>query len=320
MRLFIDSRHLNLIRGSKIVKIKFVIKKCVKRIVRIKILNALLRGLVKPFSSLIPKNIISRIPVVGRICLQLPNSKKLYLKTYGHDHIASILYFRGIDAYEGSTIKLFIKLLKYTDNFFDIGANIGIYALIAAINNFHRKVYAFEPVPKVFDCFKKNVEINKLHNLQIDSAAITNYDGDITLYVPLETIPTSASTLQGFKNDSNPISVRALTIDSFVAMNNISRVDLIKIDTEGTEHMVLEGAKNIMKRDEPIIICEVLKGRTEKSLHPVLDNLGYKYFWISSEGLIEKGQIEGDGTCKNKNYLFITKKKIQEVMKEIEIS
>jgi FkbM family methyltransferase len=302
------------------MQIKFIIKKFVKRIVWSEIPNLFLRRLVKQFSSITPKNIIKRIPVVGLICLRLPNSKKLYLKTDGHDPIASSLYWGGIDAYESSTIQLFIKLLKYTDTVFDIGAFTGIYALIAAIDNPHRKVYAFEPVPMILDYLKENVRINKIHNLQTNSSAMTNYDGDITLYIPAGAIPTSASTLQGFRNASKAISVQALTIDSFVAINNISRVDLIKIDTEATEHMVLEGAKNTMKRDEPIIICEVLKGRTERFLHSVLDNSGYKYFWISSEGLIEKEQIEGDETYKNRNYLFITKKRIREVMKEIDVS
>jgi FkbM family methyltransferase len=302
------------------MQIKFVIKKFVKRIVWSEIPNFFLRRLVKQFSSITPQNIIKRIPVAGLICLRLPNSKKLYLKTDGNDPIASSLYWGGIDAYESSTIQLFIKLLKYTDTVFDIGAFTGIYALIAAIDNPHRKVYAFEPVPMILDYLKENVRINKLHNLQTNSSAMTNYDGDITLYIPAGAIPTSASTLQGFRNASKAISVQALTIDSFVAMNNISRVDLIKIDTEATEYMVLEGAKNTMKRDEPIIICEVLKGRTERFLHSVLDNSGYKYFWISSEGLIEKEQIEGDETYKNRNYLFITKKRIREVMMEIDVS
>lgn len=302
------------------MQIKAAVKKLIKRTIWVEIINALLRSLIKPFSLIMPQSIIERIPVVGLICLQLPNSKKLYLRTDGYDPIAQMLYWRGIDAFEGSTIQLFIKLLKCTDIVFDIGAYTGIYALIAAIDNPHRKVYAFEPVPIVCDYLKKNVEINKLHNLQIDPSAIADYDGDITLYIPRAVIPTSASTLQWFRNPSKVISVPALTIDSFVAMNNISRVDLIKIDTEATEHRVLEGAKNTMKRDEPIIICEVLKGLTERFLHSALNNLGYKYFWISSEGLIEKEQIEGDETYKNRNYLFITEKRTREVMKEINFS
>jgi len=301
------------------VKIK-LIKNLLRRIVYIKILNALLRRLVRPFSSIIPKNIINRIPVIGIISLQLPNSKKLYLYTDGNDPITSILSWRGIDAYERSTIKLFIKLLRYSDSVFDIGANIGIYALIAAIDNPNRNVYAFEPVPRVFDYLKKNVEINRLHNLQIDSSAITNYDGNISIYIPPQDIPVSASTLQGFRNTSEVITVRALTLDTFIAVNNISRVDLIKIDTEATEHRVIEGAKTILKRDEPIIICEVLKGRTELFLHSIMDRLGYKYFWISRDGMIKKEQIECDETYQNTNYLFITKQKIREVMQKINLS
>lgn len=303
-------------RGNIVVKIRFVIKK----IIYIDIINALLRRLLKPFSSIIPNNIISRIPIVSRpICVQLPNKKKLHLYAVGNEQITSMLYWRGIDSFETSTIPLFIKLLKYTNTFFDIGAHIGIYALIAAIDNPYRNVWAFEPVPRVFDYLKKNVEINKLHNLHTISSAITNYCGDIKLYIPSDTIPISASTLKGFRNVSEIITVQGLTLDSFITMSNISRVDLIKVDTEATEHMVLEGAKNLMRRDEPIIICEVLKGRTEEFLHSTLDDLGYKYFWISSDGLIYKEQIKGDETYLNLNYLFITEKKIREVMKEVNI-
>ena len=66
-------------------------------------------------------------------------------------------------------------------------------------------------------------------------------------------IPTSASTLQEFRrNVSEIISVPALTIDSFVTINNIYiKVDLIKIDAEATEHIVLEGAKDLLKEMNP---------------------------------------------------------------------
>ncbi len=98
-------------------------------------------------------------------------------------------------------------------------------------------------------------------------------------------------------------------------MNNRPKIDLMKIDTEATEHLVLEGAKDVLKRDEPVIICEVLKGITEKFLYSLLSNTGYKYFWILSECLVKKEQIEGDETYKNMNYLFITERKVQEIIK-----
>ncbi len=277
----------------------------------------LLKKVIKPFAPIMPKSILSRISVYGKIRLQLPNSKKIYLHTDGSDYIASLLYWRGLDAFEGSTIKIFMELLNYADTFFDIGANTGIYSLIAASDNPRRMVYAFEPVPRVFNGLQRNVRINKLNNIHISACAITNYDGEITLYIPDGAIPTDASTLKGFRESTENISVQAKTINTFMSQNKISKVDLMKIDTEGTEHDVLDGAKKILIRDEPIIICEVLKGRTEDRLHSVMDGLGYTYFWISDLGLIEKKRIAGDPSYRNMNYLFITNKKRQETLKII---
>src|SRR4030067_3699315 len=242
-------------------------------------MKSLIKKVIKPLAPIMPKGILSRIPVYGLICVNLPNSQKVYLQTDGNDYIASLLYWGGIDAFEGNTIRFFIELLNYADTFFDIGANTGLYSLIAAKGNPRRMIYAIEPVPRVFDCLRKNIELNKLRNIRINPYAITNYDGEITLYVPMSAIPTDASTLKGFRKTTENISVPAKTIDSLVRQDEIPKVDLIKIDTEGTEHMVLEGAKKILIRDEPIIICEVLKGRTEDALHDAMDGLGYKYFW-----------------------------------------
>jgi FkbM family methyltransferase len=280
-------------------------------------MKSLLKKIVKPFAPIIPNCVLSKIPVCGPFCFRLPNTRKVYLQSDGNDFIASLLYWGGIDAFESHTIKLLVELLAYADTVFDIGANTGLYSLIAATDNPRRLVYAFEPVPRVFDCLRRNVELNKLRNIYINPYAITNYDGEITLYIPDGAIPTDASTLKGFREATESISVQAKTIDSFVIKNEIPKVDLMKIDTEGTEHEVLDGAKKILIRDEPIIICEVLKGRTEDHLHSVMDGLGYTYFWVSDIGLIEKKRIEGDPTYRNMNYLFITEKKRQETLSKI---
>ena len=92
----------------------------------------LLKTIIKPFAPIIPKSILSKISVCGLICLQLPNSKKVYLQSDGNDYISSLLYWGGIDAFEGNTIKLLIELLNYTDTVFDIGANTGWFSLILA--------------------------------------------------------------------------------------------------------------------------------------------------------------------------------------------
>ena len=290
-----------------------IIKKPLKRIIYTETANALLRQLLKPFHSVIPAHIMRRVPLVGIIDVPLPNSKKMLLKVNGLDAIASSIYWHGIEAFESETLALFFKLTRGGDVFFDVGANIGLYSLVASLSHPDIKVYAFEPDPTIFDCLKNNVEINHVNNVHLNCSAITNYDGDITLYL----VPgASASTVEGFKKASEAISVPALSLDTFVTKNNISRVDLIKIDTEATEPQVLEGARKLIKRDQPIIICEVLYGYTEEALHAVLDDLSYKYFWITQDGLIET-EIVGDNTWQNLNYLFVPKNKVPKVLSRI---
>jgi FkbM family methyltransferase len=290
--------------------LKKFIKTCIKKILYNPFANAVLRWMLKPIYFKIPLIVINRFPIVGTICLRLPKNQKLYLTTQGNNPITTNVYWRGLNGYEKNTIQIFLKLLNFVDTFIDVGANIGLYALIAAIENRRRNVYAFEPVKRIFDNFKKNVEINKLTNLAVNCSAITNFVGDTKIYIPSEDIPLSASTLRGFRNVHEAITVKALTLDYFVVANNVSKVDIIKIDTEATEHLVLEGAKMLLKRDKPIIICEVLKGRTENFLQSILNKFEYQFFWINDSRLIRMKKIEGDNTYRHSNYLFIPENKL----------
>lgn len=292
-----------------------VVKRFAKNIASNKLTNILVRNFLKLkyISSFIPENILQNVPIVGIVNFSLPTHKIMCLETDENDVISRALYWETIDGFEGGTIRTFMKVLKISHTFLDIGANTGLYSLIAALDSPKKKVYAFEPVPSVIEYFKRNVELNKVKNIEIITNAVTNYDGE-QRYVPAGNLPTSASTLKDFREAEKRICVEAITLDSFVNANNISKVDSIKIDTEATEHTVLEGAKRTIKRDEPVIVCEVLKGLTEKYIHAVLDEMNYKYFLLSSEGIVEKEQIEGDRNYKDLNYLFISQTKIQEVM------
>jgi len=299
---------------------KKTIKRYIRNIARLKIINFLLRRILKLnyIAAVIPQKYLEIIPVSGVVSFSLPNSKKVRLKSDGNDLVLRELYWTGIDKFEGGTIPLFIKLLKFTRTFLDIGANTGLFSLIAAIDNYERKVYSFEPVSSILPYLKENIKLNQLKNLQICSSAVTNYDGEITLYIPQDVIPTSASTIEGFRETERAISVPALTLDSFTTKNNLSSIDLFKIDTETTEHLVLEGAKQVLERDEPMIICEVLKeAGTEKSLQGILEKLNYKYYLITNQGLIEKNEIKGNENPRESNYLFIPEKKIHGMMKQI---
>lgn len=282
-------------------------KRALVRMLYNRTLNPMLTAGMKVCAPLLPEKALLKTPIFGVITCNLNRTQKVFLYSDGDDAIASLLYFKGMQGFESSTMQLLLKLLTAASVVLDIGANTGIYALIAAAHNPKRQVHAFEPVPQIYTRLKKNVELNNLGNLTVNASAVSHEDGTITLYIPTGSlhIPTGASTQQGFRQTVEAVTVEAITLDSYVAKQQIAKVDLIKVDTETTEPWVLAGARKTIERDQPLIICEVLAGTTESQLHAIMDPLQYCYFWITERGLVEKRVITGDSTYENMNYLFV---------------
>jgi len=274
-------------------------------------INPVVRTLLKPMSPYVLSDKITRLPVIGgKVSVKLPDGKLMLLHSKDGDEVATPAFWRGFEGYEPETTRIFYVLAKQSKVIFDVGAYTGYYALLAAIGNKEAKVFAFEPVPRIFEHLNRNIQLNGLSNIITSDNAVTNFDGEVTLYIPAGDMRSSASTLRGFREAEQELQVPATTLDTFVSKNSIEKVELLKIDTEATEPLVLEGGRNVIQRDEPMIICEVLRGRTEKSLHQFLSPLGYSYYWITDKGLIRKDTIEGDGTNKYRNYLFCKKEKL----------
>jgi len=252
---------------------------------------------------------ISKFPVMQKIELITADKTRFFLDNYdGKDAIASMLFWRGLEGFEKNEIKIFQILLNSNEVIIDIGANTGIYTIIAGVKNKH--VYAFEPVPYIFERLCDNIKINNLTKITPINQAVSDRDGSISLFIGPECLffSTSSSTLKNFRDYRDEIIVDSVKLDTFILSNGISHVDLIKIDTEATEDKVLTGSRKVVIRDQPLILCEVLHNRCEEKLNSFFENLPYRYFMISDEGLIPKDNIEGDN--KNPNYLLIPESKL----------
>lgn len=148
-------------------------------------------------------------------------------------------------------------VINKDDVVFDCGANIGIFASIAASKK--ANVYAFEPVPDLIDCLEK---IKKVYpNINIAPFALFDKVGKVNFSVS-ETNSTSHSLLANnnpnyhLSDISRSIEVEAITIDDFVKINSIEMVDFIKSDIEGAERLMLQGAKEVMRKFSPkLSIC-----------------------------------------------------------------
>jgi FkbM family methyltransferase len=264
----------------------------------------------------IPQHQLVRIPVIGRVPVDLPNGRRFWMQTDGDDAIASLLFWRRrLLAYEPDTTRLFLGLLESARTFFDIGANTGIFTLAAAAQDPSRQVYAFEPFPAIHDYLARNVALNSLENVRLFSIALSDFAGSTPFYIPSASavFPLSASTAAGLSPQVEEIQVPVTTLDQFVDEHSVERVDLMKIDTETTEHQVLAGAAKTLGRFRPIVICEVLPVGKEPLLHAILDDLDYAYFWIRGGQLVRTAVITGDATRAHLNYLFVPAERVHEI-------
>jgi FkbM family methyltransferase len=145
--------------------------------------------------------------------------------------------------YEPATFKFIMHQVKNSKIFVDVGANIGGYAIRAAK---YCKVYAIEPLPRNYKILKIN---EKLNNVKINSFNIAagNKNGKVKLYYKIGDWggPSIKRELNEF------IEVEMKPLDEII---NEESIDLIKIDVEGAEDLVLEGARNCLRRTKMVII------------------------------------------------------------------
>ena len=181
------------------------------------------------------------------------------------------------DMYEQEYTDNFIKMIKSCKCFIDVGANFGYYSLLASqYMSKDSKIYAFEPVPIKFKSLKENSKsASEKFGIEIEcfNKAVSNEDKEnITLYLPDNDKDCSGGLIKNRNHNEKTILVDTITLDNvFKDMD----IDLIKIDVEGAELQVLEGASNIIKTKRPILMIEVHKFEN-KAGKPMLDV--YKFF------------------------------------------
>lgn len=238
---------------------------------------------------------------------ELPNGRKLKLWSRGDDWVSTQIFWHGLQGYEPETTHLFYKLAARASITFDIGAYVGFFTLLAAHANPRGKVFAFEPMPNIYNRLQKNVALNKLTNVECARAAISDRSGTAEFYTAGMLPSSSSLSFEFMENVSGlrKIKVEVLTIDEYVGQRNIGPLNLVKIDTESTEPQVLRGMRQTILRDRPTIICEVLKGRgSEKPVEEFFRSLDYRFYLLTPTGPVRHSHIE----CHPEwlNYLFIS--------------
>ena len=202
----------------------------------------------------------------------------------GDEHFARY----AIGAYGHDTWVCALEYLKYKRTFLDVGAHIGHFSW-NALTEFDR-VIAIEPVPRNFSCLKENVERRlKKMKYKPDVNLLRAMAGDRVL----DQADVWFSDPSGGKNsgawelsmDSGQakMKVDVISVDSL----GLTELDLMKIDTQGWESRVLDGAKETIARCKPVLIVEVVQN--ENINGSLIDQA--RAFGYGARAIIQKNMI-----------------------------
>ena len=197
----------------------------------------------------------------------------------------------------------------------DVGVYRGVYTYQLAKKSKH--VHAFEPNPLLFPYLKKN--LNKLlKNITLYEMALSDIISESVLRIPEryktlnknnyeEMYKLGAATIheKNLLNNEKFIEVKIKTtkLDELLINNNIG---FIKIDVEGHEQNVINGAINLIKKNKPVLLVEIEEKHSRIKVEETINfinKLGYKSYYLSGSNLESTKKIRNFKICNN--YFFI---------------
>jgi FkbM family methyltransferase len=195
---------------------------------------------------------------------------------YQLSHLAS-----SNKSFEDKTLEVFLTHIKEGDTVLDIGANIGMFSLVASrVLKNKGVIHAFEPSQSTYNILNQNITNNNCNNVKLHRLALSDANGILTLSTPNIKYGTDAfaylsnsQDTTGNKDDQTE-SVEVKTLDHFLFENNIEKVDLIKIDIEGAELLCFKGAEKLLSgKHKPIILFECFEDLSKSRFNYTLMDL-----------------------------------------------
>lgn len=215
---------------------------------------------------------IARIALGGRKRRYRANGVVMLIDV-GHSRMSLL---RALGLYELRKTAEIERRLTTGAVFVDVGSSEGDFALLAArLVGPTGRVIAFEPDPDNVETIRANVAANRFDTVTVHAAALSDRDGEATLYQ--SAVSGWHSLLPNLENrDHNVVTVPVMRLDSV----DLDRLDMIKIDVEGAEVAVLNGARAALTRHRPVVLLDTHPslGADVAALQAFFDDLGYDAF------------------------------------------
>lgn len=166
----------------------------------------------------------------------------------------------------------------------DVGAQYGDYSIFLAKYIGVKKVYSFEPLAENYDIFKDNIELNNITNIQPYNIALGDKTSEVERGIIDNMITSSESEMKS--------TIKIEKLDNFTSIQE----EFLKIDVEGFEMEVLNGAIENIKANMPKIIVEVHSYALKAEVKKFLGDLGYR---LRHKNAFRRGPLNGMNMAEN---------------------
>jgi FkbM family methyltransferase len=199
----------------------------------------------------------------------LPPSPSAFLAPLPFGRRIEVRYREGIGLsmllegqFEGAEIETLASYAHNDSTAIDVGANIGIYTVVLATAvGTAGRVLAFEPAPDNVDRLRRNLRLNGISNVDLLPLAVGARSERVALYLSDDPALHSTSEVAAQRRAGRSLTVAASSLD--MVWNDVGRpaVSVVKIDVEGVELGVLQGARELLAACRPILLIEIKSAR-----------------------------------------------------------
>jgi FkbM family methyltransferase len=198
--------------------------------------------------------------------------------------------------YEEGQWRFVSRFLRPGMVFGDVGANQGFYTIVASQRvGAAGRVFAFEPAVSERRKLRRNLRLNRCHNVRVEATALGEYDGMTEFYLCLQEQGSFSSRRPQAEDVTAPrrrMVVPLVRLDTYAQRRGLEALDLLKIDVEGGELAVLAGAEETISRFQPLVICEVEDrralqwGQRGRQIVDFLLDREYNWYTVRSDGTL----------------------------------
>ena len=221
-----------------------------------------------------------------------------FLNEYSYDYLSSIdigihraslsAYFQTCNPDPASTIIAF-----------DVGSNAGSFIKALQSYGFSSHCHCFEPHPVLYNHLKSSY-----NDISVNDYCVSDINGEQTIYIPDISVGISSvinrPVFQSLGQEIFELKTKSVKLDTYCSDLNIEKIDFLKIDVEGAEKMVFDGASEMLKSNK--ITCGQFEvgstladaGTSEQEIIELLNSFGYETLHISASDMffILKGKIK----------------------------